>query len=118
MRELNRELLHNKFQGKSGYLYFLDFPGSVKIGFSKDWERRTGQQILGGRVIMIIAGPTDDLADLEFDTLIEYQKYTRLNDAGTRYTEFLEKRARAGIWKTLDEAVSKNRALKFIIKNP
>lgn len=41
MRISNRELLHNKFQGDSGYFYFLDFPESIKCGFSKDWERRT-----------------------------------------------------------------------------
>lgn len=117
MREVNRELLHNKFQGESGYLYFLDFPASVKVGFSKDWERRTTQQILGGRVIMIISGPTDDLADLEFDTLLKFQDYTKLNEDGTRYTEFLDKKEKRPVYKYLEESVKKNKNLKFIVKN-
>ena len=55
MRVSNRELLHNKFQGESGYLYFLDFPDSIKVGFSKNWERRTTKQILGGTTVMIVS---------------------------------------------------------------
>ncbi len=116
MRELNRELLHNKFQGESGYLYFLEFPGSVKVGFSKDWERRTTKQILGGRVLMIISGPTDDLADLEFDTFAEFQKWTMLNREGTRYTEFLEKSQKTKIRKYLEDQVKNNKNLKIILK--
>ena len=60
MRLNNKILLHNKFQGKTGYLYFLQFPASIKVGFSKEWERRVEYQIpkkyhiLGGKVIMII----------------------------------------------------------------
>ena len=118
MRELNRELLHNKFQGESGYLYLLDFPGSIKVGFSKDWERRTTQQILGGRTVMIIAGPTNELADLEFDTLTEFKKWTRLNPEGTRYTEFLDRASREPVRKFLTSRVKADRKLKFIINNP
>lgn len=98
MRVSNRELLHNKFQGESGYFYFLEFPGSIKVGFSKDWERRTTKQILGGRVIAIISGPTNDLADLEFDTFMKFMKYTQLNKEGTRYTEFMDKRCRKQVY--------------------
>lgn len=117
MRVANRTLLHNKFQGASGYLYFLEFPGSVKVGFSKDWERRVTKQILGGRVIAIISGPTNDLADLEFDTMIKFQKYTKLNQEGTRYTEFLEKSQKQNIYRFLEEMVKKNNNLKFEIHN-
>lgn len=121
MRVADRTLLHNKFQGDSGYVYFLDFPMSVKIGFSKDWERRINKQlpkqILGGRVIAIISGPTDILADLEFDTLIKFQKYTKLNDEGTRYTEFLEKSKKREIYKYLKDRVAEDPNLKFEIQN-
>jgi len=114
MREVNRELLHNKFQGATGYMYFLDFPGSVKIGFSKDWERRTTKQILGGRVLLIISGPTNDLADLEFDTLLKFQDYTKLDSTGTRYTEFLEKSQKNAILRHLRECVRKNPKLHIL----
>ena len=96
-------------------MYFLEFPGSVKVGFSKDWERRTTKQILGGRVLMIISGPTDDLADLEFDTFMKFQDYTKLNPEGTRYTEFLEKSKKPQIHRFLTEAIRKNRKLKRIV---
>ena len=115
MREVNRELLHNKFQGESGYMYFLEFPGSVKIGFSKDWERRTTKQILGGRVLMIIAGPTPDLADLEFDTLLKFQRWTKLDETGTRYTEYIDRSQKAAIRRFLQEAVRKNKALEVLL---
>lgn len=39
MRLANKTLLGNKFQGEEGFLYFLEFPGSIKVGFSKDWEK-------------------------------------------------------------------------------
>lgn len=117
MRVANRTLLHNKFQGQSGYLYFLEFPNSVKVGFSKDWERRVTKQILGGKVIAIISGPTNDLADLEFDTMIKFQKYTRLNNEGTRYTEFLEKSQKLSIYKFLKDEVSRNKNLKFEVRS-
>ena len=121
MRLANRTLLHNKFQGEDGFLYFLDFPASVKVGFSKDWERRINQQlpkqILGGKVIAIISGPTNDLADLEFDTFVKFQKYTKLDSTGTRYTEFLEKRKKPEIYKFLKESVKNNKNLKFEIQN-
>lgn len=118
MRLRNRELLHNKFQGESGYFYFLEFPRSIKIGFSKDWERRTTKQILGGKVIMIISGPTNDLADLEFESMIKFQKYTQLDPTKTRYTEFLDKKIRSEVYRHLDNSVKTNKNLKFEIKNP
>lgn len=113
----NRTLLHNKFQGEDGYLYFLQFPGSIKVGFSKNWERRVTKQILGGTVVLIISGPTNDLADLEFDTFAKFQPYTRLSEDGTRYTEFLDKKCQKEVYKFLLEAVSKNPSLHFEIKN-
>lgn len=117
MRLSNRELLHNKFQGKDGYFYFLDFPNSIKVGFSKDWERRTTKQILGGKVIMIISGPTNDLADLEFDVFIKFNNYTQLNNDKTRYTEFMDRKIRNQVYKYLEDAVKQNPNLKFEIKN-
>lgn len=117
MRQANRILLHNKFQGEQGYLYFLEFPGSIKVGFSKNWERRTTQQIIGGKVIAIISGPTNDLADLEFDTMIKFQKYTKLNEQGTHYTEFFEKKEKYKIYKFLKDSVKANPKLKFEIEN-
>lgn len=118
MRQNSRTLLHNKFQGEEGYMYFLRFPGSVKVGFSKNWERRVTKQILGGTVIAIISGPTNDLADLEFDTFSKFQKYTQLSQDGSRYTEFLDLKARKEIYKFLKDQVKQNPKLKFEIENP
>ena len=123
MRVNNRILLHNKFQGEEGYLYFLKFPGSIKIGFSKNWERRVSYElphefsILGGQVIAIISGPTNDLADLEFDTFIKFKKYTKLDSTGTRYTEFMDLSVRNEVMKFLESKVSSNSKLKFEILN-
>ena len=116
-RQNNRVLLHNKFQGENGFLYMLDFPGSIKVGFSKDWERRTQKQIIGGRVVLIISGPTNDLADLEFDTFIKFQKYTKLDESGRRYTEFLDRGVRRQVYNFLLEQVKLNRNLKLEVKN-
>lgn len=123
MRVNNRNLLFNKFQGEEGYMYFVKFPASVKVGFSKDWSRRINYQfpmmnhILGGQVIAIISGPTSELADLEFDTLIKFQKYTKLNDSGTKYTEFLDLKVKNDVYKFLKQKVSESKNLKFIIQN-
>lgn len=116
-RQANRTLLHNKFQGEDGYMYYLLFPDSIKVGFSKDWERRTTKQILGGRVMLIISGPTNDLADLEFDTFIKFQDYTKLNSEGTRYTEFLDLSAKKKVYQYLLSEVKKNPNLKIEVKN-
>lgn len=117
MRQNSRTLLHNKFQGELGYMYFLKFPASIKVGFSKDWERRTTKQILGGKVIAIISGPTNDLADLEFDTFIKFQKYTQLDSTKTRYTEFMDLRAKRYVYDYLKQRVKDNPKLKFEIQN-
>lgn len=123
MRVNNRILLHNKFQGELGYLYFVEFPGSIKVGFSKNWERRINYQfpkmnhILGGKVIAIISGPTNDLADLEFDTFIKFQKYTKLSQDKTKYTEFMEKRVKNDVYNFLKKRVQENKNLKFEISN-
>jgi len=110
----NRNLLHNKFQGEEGYIYFLEFPKSVKVGFSKDWERRVTKQILGGKALMIIAGPTNDLADLEFSTLIKFQEFTQLDERGLRYTEFIDKSQKKKVEKYLKEAVKNNTNLRIL----
>lgn len=115
-RQANRTLLHNKFQGQSGFMYLLEFPKSIKVGFSKDWERRTSKQIIGGRVILIISGPTDNLADLEFDTLIEFQDYTQLDSTGTRYTEFLDKDVAEDVYDYLLTKVKEDPKLKLEIQ--
>lgn len=117
MRISNRNLLHNKFQGKNGFMYFLEFPKTVKVGFSKEWHRRLDREITGGRVILIISGPTDDLADLEFDTFIEFQEYTKLDETGTRYTEFLDKKIKKQVYDYLVKKVRDNKNLKIDVKN-
>lgn len=117
MRMANRTLLHNKFQGQSGFMYFLEFPKTVKVGFSKEWHRRLDKEITGGRVILIISGPTDDLADLEFDTFIEFQDYTQLDETGTRYTEFLDKKVKRKVYDFLLKKVKENRKLRIDVKN-
>ena len=123
MRVNNRILLNNQFQGESGYLYFIKFPGSIKVGFSKNWERRFNYElphkyhILGGKVIMIISGPTNDLADLEFDTFIEFQNYTQLSKDGTRYTEFMDLKVKNKVYDFLLKKVKDNKNLKFEILN-
>jgi len=121
MRIANHTLLGNKFQGEAGYLYLLEFPLSIKVGFSKDWERRVNKQlpkqILGGKVIAIISGPTNILADLEFNTMIKFQKYTKLNSEGTRYTEFIEKSQKNNVYRFLKDEVQKDTRLKFEIQN-
>lgn len=117
MRIANRTLLHNKFQGESGYMYFLIFPASVKVGFSKDWERRTTKQILGGKVSLIISGPTNDLADLEFNTLVHFQNYTKLDESETRYTEFLDLTIKRDVYKFLKDAVKNDDSLQIEVDN-
>lgn len=117
MRVANRTLLHNKFQGQSGFMYFLEFPKTVKVGFSKEWHRRLDKEITGGRVILIISGPTDDLADLEFDTFIEFQEYTKLDETGTRYTEFLDKKVKKKVYEFLLKKIKENRKLRIDVKN-
>lgn len=123
MRVNNRNLLHSKFQGANGYLYFVKYPASIKVGFSKNWERRIDDQlprtnhILGGKVIMIISGPTDALADLEFSCFIKFQKYTQLSQDGTRYTEFMDKKIRREVYRYMKDEVRRNRNLKILIDN-
>jgi len=117
-RLANRTLLHNKFQGEQGYLYFLKFPKSIKVGFSKNWERRITHEILGGTVILIISGPTNDLADLEYDTFQEFQNYTQLDSTGTRYTEFLELSQKRKVYNFLMSRIRANHKLKIEISNP
>ena len=124
MRVNNRILLHNKFQGKEGYLYFVKYPASIKVGFSKNWERRLNYElpktnhILGGKVIMIVSGDTSDLADLEFDTFIKFQEFTQLSQDKTRYTEFMDKKIRNEVYKFLKERVKdSNNKLKLIVDN-
>jgi len=116
-RQANRTLLHNKFQGDNGYIYMLDFPSSIKVGFSKDWERRTQKQILGGKVLLIISGPTYELADLEFDTFIKFQKYTQLDESGTRYTEFMDKKEKRQVYNFLLQKTKENKNLNLEVKN-
>lgn len=124
MRVNNKILLHNKFQGEQGYLYFVQYPKSIKIGFSKNWERRIEYQlvhqfqILGGKVIAIISGPTNDLADLEFDTFVKFQKYTKLSEDKTRYTEFMDSSIKKEVYEFLKSRVSENNKIKFLIQNP
>lgn len=115
MRVANRLLLFNQFQGELGYLYFLRFPASVKVGFSKNWERRVTKQILGGQVVAIISGPTEDLADLEFDTFMKFKDYTKLDPSKTRYTEFLDLEVKNEVYDFLKHSVKTNPNLKFEI---
>lgn len=117
MRLANRTLLHNKFQGKEGYLYFLQFPGSIKVGFSKNWERRVTKQIMGGEIIAIVSGRTDDLADLEFDTFITFQEYTQVSEDGTRYTEYLDKKIKNQVYQFIKNRVQETKGLRFIVQN-
>lgn len=112
MRLSNRLLLHNKFQGESGYLYFLEFPMSIKVGFSKDYQGRISY--LGGKILKIVSGPTNELADLEFDIFMEFMNYTKLNNEGTRYTEFMDKSVMRNVDKFISDRVKSSSDLKFV----
>jgi hypothetical protein len=125
MRLDNKNLLLSQYHGQQGFLYFLDFPGldSVKVGFSKNWKFRTDYQLVSKKsqteenVLMIISGLTEDLAELEYNTLIEFQEYTRLDNSGTRYTEYLDRKIKSNVYKYLEKQVKENPTLKFEIKN-
>lgn len=113
MRVTNRRLLNNKFQSSSvGYLYILEFPGSIKVGFSKDYKGRTNY--LGGDIVSIISGPTNDLADIEFDIMIKFIDFTILDSTGSRYTEFIEKSVKSEVLKFVDDKVRSSRSLKYV----
>lgn len=112
MRLTNRRLLHNKFQSQSGYLYILEFPASIKVGFSKNYEGRISY--LGGKILEVVAGPTNDLADLEFDILVKFQDYTLLSSDGSRYTEFMDKKISKEVIKFVNDIVKKSKNLSII----
>ncbi len=113
MRVNNKNLLFNKFQGERGFLYVLRFPGSIKVGYSKDWERRTSRQILGGTVIAIVSGTTQELANLEYDVFETFQEYAQLDSTKTRYTEFLDIKVKKDVFKFIKDQVKNNKNLKF-----
>lgn len=113
MRLANRELLFNKFQGTEGYLYLLKFPSSIKVGFSKNYEGRTSY--LGGSIVNVVYGPTEDLADLEFDIFMEFMDYTQLDSTGSRYTEFMDKKILDMVIKFIDQRVSEDKKLKYVV---
>lgn len=125
MRLDNKNLLLSQYKGQPGYLYFLDFPtlDSVKIGFSKNWEFRTNYQLVSKKsqteenVIMIISGVTEDLAEIEYNALLDFQDYTRLDETGTRYTEYLDRDIKSDMYKYIEKAVKENPRLKYEIKN-
>jgi hypothetical protein len=112
MRLTNRRLLHNKFQSQSGYFYILEFPASIKVGFSKNYEGRISY--LGGKILEVVAGPTNDLADLEFDILVKFQDCTLLSSDGSRYTEFMDKKISKEVIKFVNSTVKKSKNLSII----
>lgn len=125
MRLDNKNLLLSQYNGQSGYLYFLDFPSldSVKVGFSKNWEFRTGYQLVSKKsqikanVIAVIEGPVVNLAELEYNLLINFIDYTRLDSTGTRYTEYLDRKVKQSVYDYLKDAVKRDTNLNFIINN-
>jgi len=106
MRVDNRNLILSQYRGTPGFFYFLDFPtlDSIKVGYSKNWEFRTKYQLVAKKtntpekVLMILSGKSEDLADLEYNTLLEFQDYTRLDSTGTRYTEFLDRHVKSDVY--------------------
>ena len=117
-RTINYELLKSKFHEggvQPGFLYFLEFPKSIKVGYSKDWKRRTSREILGGKVICIISGETLKLGQLEYDVFMEFIDYTLLNEEGTRYTEFMDKKVKRRVWNFIKKRVDEDPDLKFEI---
>lgn len=118
LRTINYELLKSKFHDggtQPGFLYFLEFPKSIKVGYSKDWKRRTSREILGGKVICIVSGETLKLGQLEYDVFIEFINYTLLNEEGTRYTEFIDKKVKRKVWDFIKTRVDSDPELKFEI---
>lgn len=83
----------------------------------KRTSKQLFQQYIGGKVILIISGPTNELANLEFDTMIEFQDYTKLDSSGTRYTEFLDKKEKRNVYNYLLKRVKENKNFKLEINN-
>lgn len=126
MRIDNKNLLLSQYKGQKGYLYYLNFPtiDSVKIGFSKNWEFRTTYQLVSKKseipeeVLIIVSGLTEELAELEFNALLHFQDYTRLDSSGTRYTEYLDDKIKKELYDYILNWVKDNPKLKIEIKNP
>ena len=106
MRVDNKNLLLSQYKGQHGFLYYLDFPtlDCVKIGYSKNWEFRTTYQIMPKKsdipenILLLVSGLTEDLAELEFNALLDFQDWTKLNQDGTRYTEFLDDKVKSKLY--------------------
>lgn len=125
MRVDNKNLLLSQYKGDPGYLYYLDFPTmkSVKIGISKNWEFRTSYQLVSKKseipekVLLVVSGLMEDLAELEFNALLDFQDYTRLNSNGTRYTEFLDDKVKKDLYDYILGWTKNKPNLKLTIKN-
>ena len=125
MRVDNKNLLLSQYSGQKGYFYLLEFPTlhSIKVGYSKNWEFRTSYQIVSKKseipenVSLILSGKTEDLAGLEFDLLLRFQKWTKLDPSGTRYTEFLDESVEKEVYTYILDEVKRNPRIKIEINN-
>ena len=70
------------------YLYVIDVGNSIKLGSTNTLQRRMNS--LGGELLFLLKGPTKDIAELERDTLIKFEKYTKLSEDKSFFTEFME----------------------------
>ena len=57
------------------YLYVIDVGNSIKLGSTNTLQRRMNS--LGGEWLFLLKGPTKDIAELERDTLIKFEKYSK-----------------------------------------
>lgn len=116
LRTINYELLKSKFHDKGsapGFLYLIEFPKSIKAGYSKDWHRRLSREILGGKTICIVSGETLKLGQLEYDIFMEFIDYTLPNEDKTRYTEYMDKKIKRKVFEFIKKRVDQDPDLKF-----
>ena len=49
--------------------------------------------------------------------MLDFQDYTRLDETGTRYTEYLDRDIKSDMYKYIEKAVKENPRIKYEIKN-
>lgn len=106
-------ILSREPSDKTRYFYIFEYETSIKIGSTSTLNRRL-DALCPISTIMLLSGPSHEIAKLEFDTLVKFENDTIVDSTNSYYTEFVSKSIKDSVVEFVNSQVEGSTTIRKV----